>query len=87
MIDELLKKYRENADQYRYDPDVMREDSDRTARLKYIMDHELTPADRVILVAYSELASYRDLGALLGCSAVTARAQMERIRRQIKELW
>lgn len=87
MIEELVKHYKSCAADYAYDADEMREESDRTARLKYIIEHELTATDKVIIVAYAELESYRELGKLLGCSSVTARSQVERIRRTIHRLW
>lgn len=87
MIDELVKHYKSCAADYAYDADVMREEDDRTARLKYILEHDISAAEKAIIVAYAELESYRDLGKLLGCSSVTARTQIERIRKKIHEVW
>lgn len=45
----------------------------------------LPPADRIIFLLYSEFASYRRVGKILGVSHTIVYQQMKLIRQQIKE--
>lgn len=59
------------------------QDDDRKVALLNAIDH-LTESDRRILYLYSDTASMRETGKLLGVSASTVYYIVKRIREQIK---
>ena len=58
------------------DPDTREERSKRALQ-------RLEPAERVVLTLYAELASIRDLAALLGVSRSTLCDELKRIRTKV----
>lgn len=80
---EAIKEYKTARSDYRFDPSIFSEDNERVARVKEIIEKELTQADRTIILLYAECGSYRKLGAMLGLSHMTARSEVMRIRKEI----
>ena len=67
---------------YGYNPDVFSEDSARVASVKRAVS-ELPDVDRIIMILYSELQSYSELGKVLNCSKATAHTYVKRIRLEV----
>ena len=80
---ETIRAYRKARPDYRFDPSIFSEEDERVARVKEIIERELTQADRTIILLYAECGSYRKLGQMLGLSHMTARSEVMRIRKQI----
>lgn len=78
-----LKKIMED---YAPSRDVFSEDTPRVKRLKSLVSR-LDEADRNIILAYAEVASYRELGRMLGVSYGTARNVVNRIKASIMNVW
>lgn len=81
--DELAKSFRDIKADYAWNPDIMSEEDERTARIKEIIDTRLSLADRTIILLYIDCQSYRKLGRRLGVSHMTIRRDCQRIRRII----
>lgn len=72
-------------DEYRYEDMIFSQHDDRIQRIKQIINKELTDADRIIFLVYTETQSYRALGKLLGVSHTTAGSEVRRIRKLITD--
>lgn len=72
-------------DEYRCDDMLFAEHDERIIRIKNIVNNELTEADKIIFLVYTETQSYRTLGKLLGVSHTTAGAEVRRIRKLITD--
>lgn len=82
-LQETLREYRKARAEYRYNPDIMSEDGPIVARVKRIIERDLSQADRTIILLYAECGSFRKLGQMLGLSHMTARREVLRIRKAI----
>lgn len=60
-----------------------KEGDERVDRIKQIIYKDLSEADRIIFLVYTETQSYRALGKLIGVSHTTAGAEVKRIRNLI----
>ena len=80
---DIFALYRGALQDYRPGP----EDDDVMLGLKRTVLERLPPADRVIIVLYAELQSYRKLGQLMNLSHNTVRKEVLRIRKEIKSLY
>lgn len=80
---DIASLYRSVKDDYRWEDDIMDERDERTRLLFEIVAKTLTPADRVLLITYTEVASFRKMSRLLGLSHTTCRNEIVRIRGQI----
>jgi DNA-directed RNA polymerase specialized sigma24 family protein len=82
-LKETIAEYRKARNDYRFDSSIFSEDEPRVARVKEIIERELSQADRTIILLYAECGSYRKLGQMLGLSHMTARSECMRIRKEI----
>lgn len=80
---DIVTLYRQAVEDYRRTDD----DDDETMTLKQVVLSMLPPADRVIIILYAELGSYRKLGTLMGLSHNTVRKEVLRIRKEIITLY
>ena len=81
---EVAKNYRKVQADYTYNPDIFNEEDERSRRVKWILDHKLSPVDRTILVLYAECQSYMELGKILKVHKCTAFREVSRIKTIIK---
>lgn len=63
--------------------DVMEDSEDRERVIRDIIHTKLSTSDRHIILMYADCGSLRKLGERLGCSHMTARNQVVRIRQII----
>ena len=70
---------------YTYSDDIMNEDDERVRRIKEIINTRLTLPDKILILLYAEVQSYRKLGKRLGFSHTTVRKEVVRVRKQIQE--
>lgn len=82
-LKETIAEYRKARNDYRFDPSIFSEDDPKVAKVKRIIENDLSQADRTIILLYAECGSYRKLGKMLGLSHMTARTEIMRIRKQI----
>ena len=78
----VVKMYKQVQADYAYDPDVFTKDDPRTAAVKKAIS-QLPTVDRTIMILYTELQSYEELGKVLNCCKATAFQYVKRIRRDI----
>lgn len=81
MISEVVKEYKQIREEYRWDASIFNPDEPRVARLKEIIQNNLSQADRTILLLYVDCQSYRKLGKKLNLSHMTCRREVMRIKR------
>ena len=84
-IKEVVELFRNIKDEYKHNTDVMCLDDPRVDRLKWIIEHRLSQADRTIILLYIECQSYRKLGEMLQLSHMTVRKEVIRIKEIILE--
>ena len=82
---ECVKSYRELREEYRYEGRGIWEEDERLAEVERIVWGKLTEAERVFLILYAELRSYRKLGKKVGLGTMTVRAEILRIRAKIEK--
>ena len=82
-LKETIAEYRKARNDYRFDSSIFSEDDPKVAKVKRIIENDLSQADRTIILLYAECGSYRKLGKMLGLSHMTARTEIMRIRKQI----
>ena len=70
---------------YRFDPSIFTEDTERVAALKYIIDNKLSRVDKTLILIYADCQSYRTMGKRLGFSQTTMWNEVRRIKRIILE--
>ena len=70
---------------YQCKDDCFTEDTPLIRQTKYIINNKLSRSDRMIIVLYAELQSYRKVGKLLGVSHTTTMNEIKRIKALIKE--
>ena len=63
----------------------MCDEEDRIHRVKDIVLNKLNEVDRTLILLYADCQTYRKLGARLGMSHMTIRAEIMRIRKEILE--
>ena len=80
---ELVRDYKDIAKEYRFNADVFSSDKERVAKVKWIVEHRLTEADRIIIILYADCQSLRKLGRRLGISHSTLALEVNRIKAQI----
>ncbi len=78
----VVKMYKKVQADYAFNPDVFSEDDVRVAALKKVIS-ELPAVERTIMILYTELQSYSELGKVLNCGKSTAFEYVKRIRREI----
>lgn len=84
-ITAAVRHYRAIRDDYRYDGSIFRNEDERSAKVKWIIDNKLTPADRIIITKYIDCQSTRKLGAALMISHTLVAKIVRRITAQILE--
>ncbi len=82
-LKEAIDEYRKARAEYQFNPSIFSEDDPLVARIKEIIEKDLSQADRTIILLYAECGSYRKLGQMLGLSHMTARTEIMRIRKEI----
>lgn len=80
---EIVRDFKDIAKEYRFNGDVFCNDKDRVAKVKWIVEHRLTEADRIIIILYADCQSLRKLGRRLGISHSTLALEVNRIKAQI----
>jgi len=78
-----IREYKDLKDDYAFNPDIMSNEPERTARVKWIIDNILAPSDKIIILMYADCASYRKLARRLGVSHMTIQKVVKRIKAQI----
>lgn len=76
-ITELYQDYGE-------DNDIFSEEPEKVRKVKYIIFHKLSEADRRIILMYAELQSIRKVAAKLGISAASAWLKLKEIKDTVK---
>ena len=84
-MNEIVKKYRECKDDYAFDPDIFCKDSELIWKVKYILDHKLTPVEKSFVLFYAEAQSYRKMAEIINMSHMTVKREILRIRNIIKD--
>lgn len=79
---EIVKKARI---EYDFNDDIMDEDRPKVRATKYAVSR-LGEADRIILIAYCEVESERELARLLGVSKSTIHNKLTEIRNKVTEM-
>lgn len=51
----------------------------------YVLEHELTPYERTLMMLYSDLGSFKKLGEMFGCSGMSARNMVKEIRDNMRD--
>lgn len=82
-LHDAIAEYRKARQDYRFNPSILSEDDPKVARIKQIIERDLTQADRTIILLYAECGSFRKLGQMLGLSHMTSRREVMRIRKEI----
>ena len=82
---QVAADFRKIRQEYAYNPDIMSEEDERTAKIKRIIDTKLSLADKTIIILYADCQSYRKLGKRMGLSHMTMRKECLRIKRIILE--
>ena len=83
--EQVVTDFRKIKEDYVHNPDIMKEEDERTSRVKEIIDTKLSLADKTIILLYVDCQSYRKLGARLGVSHMTIRRDVQRIKKIILE--
>lgn len=59
------------------------EDSEKTDRVKWVLENRLRKQDRDLLLLYADRESFREIARELDCSHDTVRRNVIRIRQQV----
>ena len=78
---DIAALYREALSEYGSDSG----DDDMMRDYKHVILHLLPVPDRIMIILYAELRSYRKIGQLMGLSHNTVRKEVLRIRKEINE--
>lgn len=81
----MTENYKTIEKDYRFRQDIFTKDSLRVRRIKYIISCRLSPADRIMILMYSDCQSLRQLAKRMGLSHKTLHNEIKRIRQIIKE--
>lgn len=79
----LVRDYKSIKEDYQYNSDIFTQDEERVAKVKYIIDNILSPADKIIILLYADCGSLRKLGQRMGMSHMTLQKQVVRIKNII----
>lgn len=79
----IAREYKDLREDYRFDPSIFSTEPDRTARVKWIIDHRLTEVERILILLYVDCQSFRALGRRLGLSHQTCAKEVRRIKAKI----
>lgn len=82
---EVARDYKTIREDYRFDGSIFSAEPDKTARLKWIIDHRLTDVERIIILLYVDCQSYRKLAKKLTLSHQTCAKEVRRIKKKILE--
>lgn len=77
-MQEIIKEYAPTDD-------IMNRENERTQRLKEIIYSQLTPAERNVILLYTELDTIRRVAKELHVSPSTAWIEIKRIQKIIKD--
>ena len=84
---EAARDYKEIRQDYAFDPDIMNDEPERVARVKYIVNNRLNQVDRTLIILYADCQSYRKLGKRLGLSHTTVAVEINRIKAEICRMY
>lgn len=84
-VRDVVRDYREIAEEYRYDGSIFSDEPQRTARVKWIVENKLNAVDRTLLLLYTDCQSLRKLGERLHISHTLLGREIKRIRAQVLE--
>lgn len=84
-MNEIVKKYRECRDDYKFDPSIFSKDDELVWKVKYILDHKLSDVEKSFLLFYAEAQSYRKMAEIMNMSHMTVKREIARLRIVIKE--
>ena len=83
----LVRSYREIAEDYTFDADIMNGEPEKVRITKYIVNHRLNQVDRTLILLYADCHSYRKLGERMHLSRTTIQTQICRIKAEILRLY
>lgn len=78
IIQSLIEKYGDNGD-------IWSEEEQITRAIRYAVFNKLSDVDRVIFLLYTELASLREVGKVLGLSHSVIYKEIKRIKEIIND--
>jgi len=84
---DAARDYKEIRQDYAFDPDIMNDEPERVARVKYIVNNRLNQVDRTLIILYADCQSYRKLGKRLGLSHTTVMLEIRRIKAEIRRIY
>lgn len=84
---DAARDYKEIRQDYAFDPDIMNDEPERVARVKYIVNNRLNQVDRTLIILYADCQSYRKLGKRLGLSHTTVAVEINRIKAEIRRIY
>ena len=84
---DAARDYMEIRQDYAFDPDIMNDEPERVARVKYIVNNRLNQVDRTLIILYADCQSYRKLGKRLGLSHTTVMLEIRRIKAEIRRMY
>ena len=84
---DAARDYKEIRQDYAFDPDIMNDEPERVARVKYIVNNRLNQVDRTLIILYADCQSYRKLGKRLGLSHTTVMLEIRRIKAEIRRIF
>lgn len=84
---DAARDYKEIRQDYAFDPDIMNDEPERVARVKYIVNNCLNQVDRTLIILYADCQSYRKLGKRLGLSHTTVAQEINRIKAEIRRIY
>lgn len=85
QVMEEVRHYKSIREDYTFDASIFSTEPERTARLKWIIQHRLTQVEQTIILLYADCQSLRKLGARLGLSHTLVAKEVQRIRKKIIE--
>lgn len=84
---DAARDYKEIRQDYAFDPDIMNDEPETLARVKYIVNNRLNQVDRTLIILYADCQSYRKLGKRLGLSHTTVMLEIRRIKAEIRRIY
>lgn len=84
---DAARDYMQIRQDYAFDPDIMNDEPERVARVKYIVNNRLNQVDRTLIILYADCQSYRKLGKRLGLSHTTVAQEINRIKAEIRRIY
>lgn len=82
-VTNAVRHYRTIRDDYKYNGSIFSQEAERTAKVKWIIDHKLPPAERIIITKYIDCQSTRKLGESLLISHTMIAKIVNRIKKEI----